>query len=108
MRFDPYQDIDPEAWQAIDESERIELVRQYRRSNRIGLPNENLHAAIHAIVENQVALGDTFPVRPVLLRLMDEGLDRHEAVYAIGSVLAKQFLDVLKGAGGADLKGQLA
>jgi hypothetical protein len=39
------------------------------------------------IVENQVALGDTFAARAVLLRLMAEGLDRHEAIYAIGSVL---------------------
>ena len=42
------------------------------------------------IVENQVALGDAFAARAVLLRLMAEGLDRHEAIHAIGSVLSEQ------------------
>ena len=60
MRYDPHQHIASEAWQALDESERIESVRQYHRRNRIRLPNERLHAIIHVIVENQVALGDTF------------------------------------------------
>ena len=81
------EDWDSEAWQAFDESERIESVRQYHRQNRIRLADESLHATTHVIVENQVALGDTFAAPAVLLRLMAEGLDRHEAIYAIGSVL---------------------
>lgn len=105
MRYDPHQHIAPEAWQALDESERIESVRQYHRRNRIRLPNEGLHAAAHVIVENQVALGDAFPARAVLLRLMEEGLDRHEAVHAIGSVLSEQLFSALRG-GGADLNTQ--
>ncbi len=103
MRYDPYQHIASEAWQALDESERIESVRRYHRRNRIRLPNERLHAAIHVIVENQVALGDAFLARAVLLRLMEEGLDRHEAVHAIGSVLSEQLFSALKEGGGADL-----
>jgi len=31
----------------------------------------------------------------VLLRLMDEGLDRHEAIHAIGSVLAEKLFVVI-------------
>ncbi len=50
-----------------------------------------------------MALGDTFPARAVLLRLMEEGLDRHEAVHAIGSVLSEQLSAVLRQGGGADL-----
>jgi hypothetical protein len=97
--------MDPQAWEALDESERIESVLQYHRRNQIRLPNESLHAATHVIVENQVALGDAFPARAVLLRLMQEGLDRHEAVHAIGSVLSEQLFLALKG-GGADLTAQ--
>jgi Domain of unknown function (DUF1841) len=106
LRYDPYQHTDSEAWQALDESERIESVREYHRRNRIRLPNETLHAAIHAIVENQVSLGDSFPARAVLLRLMEEGLDRHEAVHAIGSVLSDQVLAALREEGGSDLNSQ--
>jgi hypothetical protein len=54
-----------------------------------------LHAAIHVIVENQVAMGDELPVRRVLERLRREGLDRHEAIHAIGSVLANHLSDLL-------------
>jgi hypothetical protein len=90
LQYDPHQHIDSEAWQALDESERIESVLQYHRRNRIRLPNEMLHAIIHMIIENQVAIGDTFPAGAVLLRLMKEGLDRHEAVHAIGSVFCEQ------------------
>jgi hypothetical protein len=48
-------------------------------------------------VENQVALGDTFAARAVLLRLMAEGLDRHEAIHAIGSVLSVELFAALRG-----------
>jgi hypothetical protein len=106
LQYDPYQHLDSEAWQELDESERIESVRQYHRQNRIRLPNENLHATAHVIVENQVALGDSFPARAVLLRLMEEGLDRHEAVHAIGLVLSEQLFAALREEGDADINKQ--
>ena len=106
MQYDPHQHIDSEAWQELDESERIESVRQYHRQNRIRLPNETLHATAHVIVENQVALGDSFPARAVLLRLMEEGLDRHEAVHAIGLVLSEQLFAALRKEGDADINKQ--
>jgi hypothetical protein len=62
-RYDPHQHIDPDDWQALDESERIELVRRYHRRERIRLPNETAHAAAHVIIENQIARGDAFPAR---------------------------------------------
>jgi hypothetical protein len=96
LQYDPHQHVASEAWQALDESECIESVRQYHRQNRIRLANESLHATIHVIVENQVALGDTFAARAVLLRLIAEGLDRHEAVHAIGSVLSEQLFASLR------------
>jgi hypothetical protein len=66
-----------------------------------------VHALIHVVVENQVALGDKYPVKSVLSRLMAEGLDRHEAVHAIGSVLTGQVFDAVKQKGsGTDLNAQ--
>ena len=97
MKYDPDHDIDVEAWLALDEDERIALVSDYHRRRRIRLPNRNVHATIHVIVENQLALGDKFPASSVLRRLMSEGLDRHEAVHALGSVLAGQIFNALKG-----------
>jgi hypothetical protein len=89
LQYDPHERVNSDAWLALEESERTRLVVRYHQRQRIWLPNEIVHAAIHVIVENQIALGDAFPAKAVLFRLMSEGLDRHEAVHAIGSVLSK-------------------
>ena len=96
MKYDPQRAPDPKTWLALDEEERIVLVLQYHRRARVRLPNARLHATIHVVVENQVALGDEIPVRRTLERLRAEGLDRHDAVHAAGSVLAKRIYDLLK------------
>jgi len=95
LRYDPHEQISSNAWLALDESERTRLVIQYHQRQRIQLPNETVHALIHVIVENQIALGDAFPVKGVLIRLMSEGLNRHEAVHAIGSVLSDAFFTAM-------------
>jgi Domain of unknown function (DUF1841) len=95
QRYDPLKAPDPEEWLALDEQERIDLVRDYHRRARIKLPDATLHAALHAIVEGQIALGDQLSVRRTAQRLMDEGLDRHDAIHAIGSVLSEFIFDIL-------------
>ncbi len=52
----------------------------------------------HAVVETQIAMGDELPVRRKLEALMEEGLDRHDAIHAIGAVLMAHLNDVAKGA----------
>ena len=86
-KYDPLKSPDPAEWLAIDEGERIALVQEYHRRAKIRLPSQIVHAAIHAVVETQIA-GHEVPAREALERLMIEGLDRHDAVHAIGSVLA--------------------
>ena len=85
--YDPLHSPDPDEWQSLGETERIELVEAYHRKARTRLPDEKIHATIHVIVENQIAMGDQIPVRATLERLMRQGLDRHDAVHAIGCVL---------------------
>ena len=60
------------------------------------MPNVAVHAAMHAIVETLIALGDEAPARRTAQPLMDEGLDRHEAIHAIGSVLVEFMTDLMK------------
>lgn len=88
--YDPMIDPDPEDWLATDEQQRIDAIEHYHRREGFQAGRAGLHAAMHAVIENQVAEGDQLPVRRTLLRLMAEGLDRHEAVHAIASVLAIQ------------------
>jgi hypothetical protein len=104
LRYDPHERITSDAWLELDESERMQLVARYHRRQRIRLPNETIHATMHVIVENQVALGDAFPAKAVLIRLMNEGLDRHEAIHAIGSVLSEKLFAVMSG---EDVKGEI-
>ena len=54
-----------------------------------------MHAVIHVMVENQIALGDEIPVKCTVQRLISEGLDRHDAVHAVGSVLIGHLNDLV-------------
>ena len=87
--YDPQITPDPEEWSFLDESERIEMIKHYHKKAGVKLPNATLHAGIHTAVENQVALGDEIPVGETLNRLMNEGLDRHDALHAVGEALAQ-------------------
>ena len=86
---------EPASWLELDEQERIVLVETYHRVARIKLPNVTAHALLHAIVENQIAL-NLDPVVRAMHRLGKEGLTRHDAVHAIGSVVAAHLFDMLK------------
>ncbi len=86
--YDPLNAPDPEDWRSMDEGERMMLVTDYHRQAAVELPNEEIHAVVHVIVENQIAQGDETSAPATLERLMHEGLDRHEAIHAVGSVLA--------------------
>lgn len=89
VKYDPQKNPNPGIWLSLSEAERVFEVQKYHTDAGIPPPkNATLHALFHVVVENQIALGDEFIARATLERLMDEGLDRHEAVHAIGSVVA--------------------
>lgn len=92
--YDPQTAPDPTAWLELDEVDRIALAEEHHRRARIKLPNLRVHAVIHGVVENQIALAHE-PVVQAMARLMNEGLTRHEAVHAVGSVVAAQFYEIM-------------
>ena len=94
-KYNLLKDPDPETWLEMDESERIILIEEYHKRAKIKLPNHTAHATIHAIVESQIAMGDDLPVKAALQRLISEGLDRHEAIHAIGAIVAEQMFNLL-------------
>lgn len=98
-RYDPDVAPDPEAWLALDEDERIDLIDEYHREARIRVPNLALHAAIHTLVENQIAVGDELPVRRTVERLVREGLDRHDALHAVGAEAVGYMQALMQSAG---------
>lgn len=48
MPYDPLKNPDPSEWLALDEAERLILVRHYHDETDVVLPNPQLHAAVHA------------------------------------------------------------
>src|SRR5712691_4725530 len=93
--YDPETSPPSAEWLETDEGERIELVSSYHRRKKIQLPNAQLHAVIHVVVENQLALGEDVVVE-TLARLQREGLSRHDALHAIGSVLAADLYELMQ------------
>jgi hypothetical protein len=94
-QYDPFHNAPaPSEWLELDEGTRIDLVLAHHANVEVELPNEQLHAAMHVIVENQLAL-EVEPVPATIQRLVRQGLDRHEAVHAIGAVLSENIYAVL-------------
>ena len=95
-QYDPLREIDAAEWLALDESERIALVEELHLDVEDEIPNVTLHAAIHVAVENMLALGEE-PVANTIAKLTRQGLDRHEAIHAIGAVLSEDIYSLVQG-----------
>ena len=94
--YDPERPPDLSEWLDLEDEQRVERVVSFHRDSGIEVLNVRLHAAIHVVVENQIAAGEPV-VTETIGRLQREGLSRHEAVHAVGSVAAEHLRDVLLG-----------
>lgn len=94
-RYDPSDAPDPDDWLATGEARRLDLVASYHRRAGGRMPNRRVHSTIHVIVENQLAMAEPIVVE-TLERLQREGLNRHDAIHAIGSVLAAHLYELMK------------
>ena len=95
--YDPQHAPDPTQWLALGEDDRVALVRTWHEADATTAPPDSpaAHAAMHAVVENQLAT-DHAPTVQAMARLLAEGLSRHEAVHAIGAVLIAQIWRALR------------
>ena len=101
MEYDPMAGPAADAWLDADESERIDAVLHYHEEQEATAGSLRGHAIVHSMVETQLARGlDSVTI--TARRLQDEGLDRHDAVHAIGSVLSKLLYEAASGDGGFD------
>jgi hypothetical protein len=103
--YDPENAPDPETWLELDDSERIQLVVEQHVEADDECPNLEVHAIIHAIVENQIAMG-LESTTETMERLQREGLTRHDALHAVGSVVAEHMFEILR-TGGKSLAGSV-
>ncbi len=84
--YSPVHEPDYRVWLACPEQDRLDSVIAYHQ--RLGLSDMEVrrHSLIHVVVENQLA-EEVAAVAAKLDELMAGGLDRHEAIHAIGSVV---------------------
>ena len=95
-RYDPTINPDPDKWLALDEAEQINLVVDFHINAKEEAPEggEMLHASFHVVVENQIAM-DVEPVPETITKLIRQGLERHEAIHAVGAVICENVYDLL-------------
>jgi hypothetical protein len=93
--YDPDIPPHPSEWLAADEGLRLALVTDYHHGMDLPESRLRLHAAIHVVVENQIALGEQVVI-DAMTRLQKEGLSRHDAVHAIGMVVSEHLFEILR------------
>ena len=93
-KYDPNIAPEPVDWLELDEQERVSLVEACHKAAKVKPPNLTLHAAVHVVVENQVAEEHPSTVAAIA-RLMKEGLSRHDSVHAVGAVVAEHLFVAL-------------
>jgi len=96
VRYDPQVAPDPAAWRLAEERARLRAIEDYHHRAALKMPNVRMHAVIHNVVENQLAEGLPETVA-TLERLVRAGLSRHDALHAIGAVVAGQIHAMLAG-----------
>lgn len=93
-KYIPERKPKPAKWLALSETRRLALVEKAHNDVDTGLePSSKLaHAAMHVAVENQLAL-EVPEVVSAFERLRKEGLDRHDCIHAVASVLIEHLFD---------------
>lgn len=91
MDYDGDRAPDPRAWKDATQEERLRAVEAYHHAltrPHPPTPKPRVHAALHLVVEDQLASGEPPEVRSAIERLVAAGLARHDALHAVGRVAA--------------------
>ncbi|MCP3909166.1 MAG: hypothetical protein GY712_14275, partial [Oceanicoccus sp.] len=88
-KYQPSKCPNAQEWLELDEYERVLLVKEFHEDSDESLPDDamELHSSIHVVVENQIAM-EHVPVPATVDRLIRQGLDRHEAIHAVGAIVS--------------------
>ena len=98
--YNPENTVNSDEWLALDEGVRLQLIEDYH--NTLNLPMETaalkMHCMLHVTVENQLAEAEYPIIQQTLDKLTRQGLDRHDALHAIASILCNGLFDAMRGA----------
>ncbi len=102
--YDASRSPDRRRWLKMSEGDRMDQVEMFHDESRphAPAPNPTLHAITHVVVETQLALNDPPEARKALARLLEGGIGRHDAVHAIGELVAEHILGSMKKGGPPD------
>lgn len=92
--YDPDRQPDATVWLGLSEQRRLDLILAFHERMGIQPPRPKTHAALHAMVENQIA-ENWNPAVNAVKRLINEGLTRHEAIHAACDVLLQHMSRLL-------------
>jgi hypothetical protein len=97
-KYKASQAPDPKEWLSLDEYNRLELVVEFVNEFETHIEDtaKRIHAGLHVIVENQLAM-ESAPTPETYSRLRKQGLNRHEAIHAIGAVISEDMFEIMQG-----------
>ena len=95
-KYEPLFYGEKDEWLKLEDEERIALVLDYHENHDEEFEGESirLHAAMHVVVENQIALGEAY-VEKTVARIMRQGVSAHEAIHAIAAILSEDIVSLL-------------
>lgn len=96
--YDPLLDQNKEEWLGVSEFERIDAVREFHEKIDEDFEDDalSIHCSVHVIVENQLAEGVEL-IPETVAKLVRQGLNRHEAIHAIGAIISKDLYNIIRG-----------
>ena len=76
---------------------RVRVAREHALHPHPGMAGTRLrlHLSVHVVVETQLSGGKPPEVGATLQRLMEQGLERHQAIHAVGQVAAEEVVACL-------------
>ena len=96
--YNPHETPNAQEWINASEQETLDAILEYHMEHGFTAQAMLTHAGAHNIVENQLAeYKDLYPIQETIDRLMSEGLDRHEAVHAIGAIIMSLMHEMVTG-----------
>lgn len=100
MTYDGDEAPDPGGWTAAGEAERVAAVEAHHRAiaaRHVPMANARVHAAIHVVVETQLASDDPPEARRAVARLVASGRSRHEAIHLVAAAVTESVQAALRG-----------
>jgi hypothetical protein len=89
LAYDAERGPDAARWRVAGMEERVMAVEAHHAALAVPHPpveRARVHAALHVVVEDQVARNDPPEAARALTRLVAAGASRHEAIHAIGRI----------------------